>query len=433
MTVVFALVLAVGGGSARAAAEEPPVELAVKAGRTLRVALDRRIKLGRAGQPITGTLVEPVYSYDRVVIPAGARVAGHIEGFVGPPKGARARAIIRGDFTPLRHAVLRFDRLTLADGREMPLRTQVSGGYENVSVLAPRTSTGKAARLAEQVAAEAGVDLAALRGPGKMERLKDALVNRLPYHPQYLRKGTVFTAELLSPLDFGPAAPVGRAPAGELAPAGSVLHARLLKGLDSARSTRGTPVRAVLTQPLLSADGRLILPEGAEMEGEVTFSRAARHLHRNGQLRFLFSTVSLPGEAPEAMKASLHAAELSRGQRVVIDEEGGTSVTNTGTRFILPAIALLSLRSSLETEGADPGELATGGGGDIAAQGPGGFVGWGLLGAALSQVSRPVAVGLGIVGFARSGYRAVFGKGREVVIPPDTPIQLQLSPSATAP
>jgi hypothetical protein len=185
---------------------------------------------------------------------------------------------------------------------------------------------------------------------------------------------------------------------------------------------------------VFAADGALLLPEGTELEGEVTFARPARHLRRNGQLRFLFETVRLPGEADaEAMKASLHGAELGRGQRVAIDEEGGATVTNSKARFVLPAVALLSLRSSLETEVADPAEAAVGGGSDILAQGPGGFVGWSLLGVALSQVSRPVAAGLGIVGFVRGAYRAVFGKGREVVIPADTAIQLQLAPASTGP
>jgi hypothetical protein len=287
--------------------------------------------------------------------------------------------------------------------------------------------------MADELAHRAGLDLAALKGPGKLERLKDGVIGRLPYHPQYLRKGTVYTAELLSPVAFGTVVPIERAPSGELAPEGSVLHARLLTALSSATSPRGAAIRAVLTQPLFSSDHRLILPEGAELGGEVTFARGARHLHRNGQLRFLFETVTPPGAEAESLKASLQAAELGRGQNIAIDDEGGTRVTNSNTRFILPALALLSLHSAGDSDAREAGEVGRDGGSGIGGGSAGGFVGWSLLGAALSQTSRPVATVLGVVGFVRTAYGAVFGKGREVVFPADTPIELQLSAAATHP
>ena len=52
-------------------AERPSLALVVRAGVPLRVALDARIRVKRVGQSVTGTLVEPVYAYDRVVLPAG--------------------------------------------------------------------------------------------------------------------------------------------------------------------------------------------------------------------------------------------------------------------------------------------------------------------------------------------------------------------------
>jgi hypothetical protein len=401
----------------------------------LRVALDRKVRLRRVGQAVTATLVEDVYARDRVVLPAGTKVAGHLERLDKLPKGTRWRAIAGGDFTPLRHPVLQFDQLVLADGRDLPIDTKVDGGYENVALLTARRSDHESGRdrVRAEVARRLANELAPLRGPGKLERLKDGFIRRLPYHPQYLRKGTLYTAKLVTPLSFGTVTPIARAEGSSVAPPGSVLSARLTSRLDSATSAKGTPVHAVLTQPVFAADGRLLLPEGTELDGEVTFARPARHLRRNGQLRFLFETVRLPGEDPEAMKASLQGAELGRGQRVAIDEEGGATVTNSKARFVLPAIALFSLRSSLESEGAEAGEAGAGGGSDILAQGPGGFVGLSLLGVGLSQISRPVAAGLGIVGFVRSAYRAVLGRGREVVIPADTAIRLQLAPAADGP
>jgi hypothetical protein len=44
------------------------VDLIVKAGRPLRIALDERVEVKRPGQPDVGTVVAPVYVYDRIVV-----------------------------------------------------------------------------------------------------------------------------------------------------------------------------------------------------------------------------------------------------------------------------------------------------------------------------------------------------------------------------
>src|SRR4029453_17646205 len=95
-------------------------------------------------------------------------------------------------------------------------------------------------------------------------------------------------------------------------PAHSILHARLLTPLDSAKTPRGSAVRAVVTRPLFSADLRLILPEGTVLSGEVTFATAAGRFHRNGQLRFLFESVQAPEREAEARRASLHSVPVGR-------------------------------------------------------------------------------------------------------------------------
>jgi hypothetical protein len=417
---------------------EPPIALLVKAGTPLRVALDERVTLRRVGQPVLGTLVEPVYSYDRVVLPAGAKVVGHVEKLESLGRAARLRAILRGDLTPLHRAILRFDTLVLGDCTEIPLVTEVDEGRENVSLEVAATSprTGRVAQARQQIAQRMDEMATPLKGPDKLERLKEMLTNRLPYHPQYLHRGTVYSAELLAPLNFGNVTPTPRAAPGTPAPPESVLAARLLTPLDSAKTPRGTPIRAVVTEPLFSAEQRLILPEGAELQGEVTFAKGAGRFHHNGQLRFLFETVQLPGGAADKLLASLYSAELGQDQHIAIDEEGGASVPNSKTRFISPAVALVALGAARGDRGdhhdADdvtPGVQGVNPGGS----GVAGFLGLGVLGAGLGQLSRPVALALGVFGVARRVYSSVLGRGREVVIPARTPIQLQLSPASTTP
>src|SRR5260221_11712424 len=68
------------------------IHLIVPAGTPLRLALDEEITIRKAGQQVTATLLEPVYAFDRIVVPAGAQAVGHIDrvrrGHGGGPRAA---------------------------------------------------------------------------------------------------------------------------------------------------------------------------------------------------------------------------------------------------------------------------------------------------------------------------------------------------------
>lgn len=414
----------------------PKVALVVNEGRPLRVSLDTRIRVKRAGQPVTATLIEPLYVYDRVVIPAGTRVLGHIEELARVATGARVVGILRLDFSPPRRVALQFDRLVLADGREIPLATRVGPGTADVVMQTADEvhKTDVVSRAGAALASDAKSAADAVRRPGRMSRFKHWLVMSLPFHPQYLAEGTVYDAELLEPVDFGLAEPVQRAPTGTPAPPDSVLSARLVTGIDSARSGRGTTIGAVLTRPLLSADQQLILPEGTTLTGEVTYAKPARWLRRNGQLRLVFDGLSVPNEPPETLVASLRSAEVARGARLAIDDEGGASITNPAARFVAPTLALGALAATQLMEpvtepgtiepGVPPGAMEPSSLGSAAS----GFSGLRLPGIALGLASHTAAVGLGVVGLAGSIYASYIGKGREVSFPAGTRMQLQMAP-----
>jgi hypothetical protein len=427
----------------RAALAQPAdqsVELIVRAGRYVRVALDQRVTVHAVGQPVTGIVTEPVYAYDRVVVPAGTRVRGHIARLEGPGRIARLRALTSGDFTPRRRVVLEFDTLVFGDAREVAMRTSVGNGVEQVAlrVAAGTEQNGVVARAREEIAARTSGMIAVINAPGKKERLKEALIDRLPYHPQYLRKGTVYTAQLVDPLEFGTAAAITRAEAGTVPAPQSILNARLVTGLDSGTTTRGAPVHAVLTSPVFSEDQQLILPEGASLDGEVTVAKRAASFHRNGQLRFLFERVTAPEQAAHDIPASLYSVAAGEADHVTIDDEGGAAVKDSKTRFVAPALAVLALRATVDREhhgfdhdADDTGMAATGTtvrSGNFGSRAVGGFFGLGLMGIGLSQISHPVGVALAIVGAARTTYTNVLGRGQEVSFPPDTSIQVQLAP-----
>src|SRR6266850_5095142 len=135
LVVGLAVVLASVGAARPAAAQsgQMTIDLVVATGRPLRVALDQRIQLKRVGQPVTGAVTEPVYAYDRIVIPVGTRVRGHIAQIDSGSTFVRARAYLAGNFSPAKHAVLQFDTLLLDDGHEIPIDTVVKGGIPNVT------------------------------------------------------------------------------------------------------------------------------------------------------------------------------------------------------------------------------------------------------------------------------------------------------------
>src|SRR4026209_156485 len=117
---------------ASAQSNEPPLRLIVEEGTPLRVALDRRVVIRRVGQHVEAVLVDPIFAYDRIVIPIGTRVLGHVERRTAVSKKRRALARVSGDFTPLHNILLQFDAIVLADGRTLPVRTMVSAGTEQV-------------------------------------------------------------------------------------------------------------------------------------------------------------------------------------------------------------------------------------------------------------------------------------------------------------
>ena len=92
-TVGIAATFVASVGPADAQSVQESVDLRVNSSRTLRITLDRTTTLKAVGQPVTATLVDPVYAYDRIVLPAGAAVEGHVKQIVPAARRARLLAI----------------------------------------------------------------------------------------------------------------------------------------------------------------------------------------------------------------------------------------------------------------------------------------------------------------------------------------------------
>jgi hypothetical protein len=281
------------------------IPLTVRAGVPLRLYLTKRVPK-RFNAPVEAKLLSPVYAFDHLVIPAGTRVLGHVSRVQPVSRWERVRAIVGGDFTPLRIVQIEFTSLLLTDGRPMELHTVESPGLDTLVPLKPPKQRSAAASANSGGVLGAGKQKArdtmdaqiariksipdVVRAPGKKAWLYDYAMSRLPYHPQSIRSRTRFDAELQAPLTFGSEkvpqdslALLGSQPA-----SGTVVHARLLTPLDSMNAISGEKVEAVLEEPLFSADHKLVLPEGTFVNGTVTMARKARWFHRGGHLRFNF-------------------------------------------------------------------------------------------------------------------------------------------------
>jgi hypothetical protein len=109
-----------------------PILLSVPTGMALKVGLDRTVRIHRVGQPIHGTIVEPVYAFDQMVVPAGTAIVGAISAIDPVPKKRCIVAAMNGELSPSRQVHIVFTDLVLAGGRHVPVKTDVSLGSGTV-------------------------------------------------------------------------------------------------------------------------------------------------------------------------------------------------------------------------------------------------------------------------------------------------------------
>jgi hypothetical protein len=414
------------------------IPLTVPTGTPLKVALDQEVRVQRVGQLVHGKIVEPVYAFDKLVVPAGTEVVGKISAIDRVPNKRRIVAAMNGEFSPSRQVHTDFSELVLADGRHVPLQADVSPGSGGVLQFVPASEKeqqeGKKEEARNAVSRKIGEakkevkdqwDAAKkqLHGPGKMHRAERFAVAQLPYHPQFMDPGTSFNADLRRPLDFGAEAltPTVLEHIGTPPPSGSVVHAVLVTPLGSAQSNKGDPVEAVITQPLVVSD-HLFLPEGSRLKGSVLQVRPARRFSRNGQLRIVFHQVVPPGGIQQTVEASLEGVAVEKGEHLNLDSEGGAQVTTPKTRYLTTAISVMLASSSIgDGHGRDNDGDLRGGGGDVSSGAANGASGFRFLGTIVGAFahSRVVASGFGFYGAAMSVYSHFLARGRDVVYPKD--------------
>ena len=177
-------VLGLAGIPVRAQEKET---LIVEPGNDFRAALEKGVRLKAVGQPVTAKLLEPVYAGEDLALPAGSTIEGHVSSITRAPMRKRTGRLLAGDFTPPKTAHVTFDQLVLSDGTMVPIHSDSAVGLGRV---ANSRYLPKAQRPGMRQKLKGA--MAPLREPNKLQRLSEAVVTSLPYHPEYIDQGTVF-------------------------------------------------------------------------------------------------------------------------------------------------------------------------------------------------------------------------------------------------
>jgi len=138
----------------------------------------------------------------------------------------------------------------------------------------------------------------------------------------------------------------------------------------------------------------------------------------------MFNEVVLPDGFRRDVDANLEGVQAGESQQVRIDREGGTKATTPKTRYLMTGAAVGLAVLSYEDKDFEDGSTDTRGN---ASQGAaGGAAGFKLIGIVVGAFarSRPLALGMGIYGAARSGYENFVARGREVEFPKGTGMKI---------
>ena len=382
--------------------------IVVESGSDLRCRLERGLRITKVGEPVTANLVEPIYIGTTLAIPEGSKIVGHVSSIV--PSGRRVQRILGGDFTPPRTAAITFEQIVLSDGTVLPIRTDVTIGIPDVQTARylPKSERPGFGQKVKQ-------NFQPIAAPNKLQRLREAAIKSLPYHPEYIDQGTIFDATLLDPVTT----PVPEQPLPDINLASSnYVHLRLLTPLTSETVVNGTPIQAVISRPYYGPNHVLLYPAGTMVEGTVRNAVAAKKMKKNGFLLFSFNSAALPAGTPVRLNATVEGVQAPAGRGLAIGEEGDIAAKTSRFAQMRAPLALIAPSRAVTDSTLDKTAWSR------ATEGNKGF---GLLGAGAAQASAATAIGFGYFGAASRIYGAFMAKGSDVELPAGTPIFLRLN------
>jgi hypothetical protein len=412
LSAVFFLTLVSTAATAQVPAA--PARHVLPAGVPLHIRVTRTVAL-RKDAEVRGVLTEPVYLRDRIALPRDAIVRGVVTGYARTDRKLRAEALLNGDVTPLHDPVVDFDHLRIV-GSGMEISFSSRGTIRETQLVRfvavrHRPSLFRQAVNAVRVQMRATRD--AFFTPGRKDRALRLLYGQLPYHPQRIWAGTSFIADLSAPMEV-PMADSAPAPVASTASLDAItVSARLITPLDSETSKAGDSVRATVTRPVFDAEHKLVIPEGATLEGKVYRARPARRLGRNGELRFAFRGLS--GEEGTAhIYGNVTGATGATSQNISVDEEGNVKANPDRGRLIAPLLLAYTAALGHDDDGGVGQSVV-------------GSNGFGLVARFIALANnKNVVAGFGVFALAKSVYFRYLDRGHEVTFPRDTEVEVQL-------
>jgi hypothetical protein len=392
-------------------AQPSPNTIVVGSGNNLRCRLDKGLRITKAGEPITAKLVEPVYIGTILAIPKGSTIQGHVSSVSTAPLSKRTGRLLSGDFTPPQTANVTFDHVLLSNGTSLPIHTDTTVGVSGVK-------TAKYLPKSQRPGVRQKVKDAAepLREPNKLQRLGEAAITSLPYHPEYLDQGTIFDAALLDPITT----PIPVQPRADINPSSgeNYLRLRLLTPLKSQMIAGGASLEATVSQPYYNSNHFLLYPAGTKLEGTVSKAKSADWMKKNGALLFFFHSVLTPDGTASSLNATVTEVEAAGYQGLAIGQEGDVKATTSLFTQVRAPLSLIGPSRALTDSTVDKTAWSRAGEG---------HKGFGLVGAGAAQASAATATGFGYFGAAMKIYDAFLAKGSNVELPANTPILLRVS------
>lgn len=191
-------------------------------------------------------------------------------------------------------------------------------------------------------------------------------------------------------------------------PAGTRCRLLLLGGVSASKSHPGDAISARLLEPLF-VDNKPVLPAGAVFTGRVLKKTPPRRMSRAGSLALAFNQVTLPHGERVAIAASLAGAELDRRSHTRMDAEGHLHGERPGKAWMAIHLAV---SGGISKEVDDGAQL--------------------LLEALISTATDASTAGTArIVSSCASGIYMATRRGRDVVLPAFTEIEISLDRAVT--
>jgi len=418
----------------------------IPAGTPLAISIDRHYAM-RAGEPIEGHLLYPIYADNDLLLAKGTTVAGSVIE-LHPDRKRRVRAALGGDFTPFHMPEVRFTQIVLVDGSAIRFAsTAASDGTPIYRAVAPPPAKGGLLRREFDAGLSAArSDIATFTAPGKGDRLLQFVYDRLPYHPERIDAGTAWTVETAAAVNV-PAEPAAQLPApaparkhhiwdepeAAAAPAGAsdawIVQANLAESLSSENSHADEPIEAIVAEPIYAADHTLAVPQGATLVGTVKRAKPSRSFGRTGVLSFNFSQLTLPNAETRSVQTRLTGADSA--QEIALNSEGQAK-SKPQDKISIPLILALMASRPLDQDCGHRGGCSGGGAGKDA---NGGSASLSLIGTvvAIAGGSPYAAAGIGYWGAARAFYYRWIAHGQKIVFPKNTRIVVETTPRRSSP